>query len=135
MDLDLWLRMARHARITLVEQHLSWHRRHEDAKTYGNIVRLLEETERVLRAHSRDVAPKLAKRTFALARQSRSRAWVTVGRRAIASGDRRNAWLAAYRAVRVQAGALAFRGWIGLILRLTSPKPLRELLFGMGAGN
>jgi GT2 family glycosyltransferase len=135
MDLDLWLRMAGHARIMLIKQHLSWHRRHEDTKTFRDILRLLEEIEQVLQPHSRYVAPEIVKRTYALARQSRSRAWVTMGRRSITSGDRKNAWLAAYRAARVQVGAVASRGWIGLILRLVLPEPVRQMVFGVRAGN
>jgi hypothetical protein len=99
------------------------------------MVRLLEETEHVLQAHSRHVAPEIVRRTFALARRSRSRAWVAVGLRSVTSGDRKNAWLAAYRATRVRVGTAGSRGWIGLFLRLTLPRPIRRLVFGVRLGD
>jgi glycosyltransferase involved in cell wall biosynthesis len=136
MDLDLWLRMAGHVRITLVEQHLSWYRQHRDAKTWrDNALRVLDEAEHVLQPYSRLVSPGIAKRTYALARQSRSRAWVAVGLRSITSGDRKNAWLAAYRAARVRVGTVGSRGWIGLVLRLVLPRSARQLVFGVRASD
>ena len=56
MDLDLWLRMGRHARITLVDQHLSWMRQHKDAKTWRDALSVIDEVEQVLEPHSRYVA-------------------------------------------------------------------------------
>jgi len=135
MDLDLWLRMAGQVRITLVDQHLSWIRQHKDAKTWCETLRVVDEVEHVLRPHSRHVAPGIVKRTYALARQSRSRAWVAVGLSSITSGDRKNAWLATYRAARARMGTVGSRGWIGLVLRLVLPRPVRQLVFGVRTGN
>lgn len=129
MDFELWLRMARHARIMLVEQHLSWFRQHKDAKTWRDTLKVLDEVEQVLEAYSDFVSPEVVERTYALARQSRSERWVVTGVRLIASGDRKNAWLAAYRAARVRVGAVGSRGWIGLVLRLMLPGPVRRLVF------
>jgi glycosyltransferase involved in cell wall biosynthesis len=135
MDLDLWLRMAQHARITLINQHLSWMRDHKDAKTWrDNALHVLDEALDVLQPYSRFVSSGIVKRTYALASQRRSEAWVTVGRRSITSGDRKNAWLAAYRAVRVRAGTIGYLGWIGLVLRLLLPKSVHPLIFSAPAG-
>jgi glycosyltransferase involved in cell wall biosynthesis len=136
MDLDLWLRMAQRVRITPIEQYLSWMRQHDDAKTWpGDPFRLLDENEQVLRSYSRFVPPAVAKQTFALAQLGRSRAWVRVGLSSISSGDRKGAWVAAYRAARVQLLAIKSRRWIGLVLRLTLPRSVRRLVFGMDAGD
>jgi hypothetical protein len=135
MDLDLWLRMAKRVRITLVDQHLSWMRQHKDAKTWRDTLRVVDEVEHVLQPHSRHVAPRIVKRTCALARQSRSQAWVAMGLSSMASGDRKNAWLAAYKAARARSATVGSRGWIGLVLRLALPRPIRQQMFGARAGN
>jgi glycosyltransferase involved in cell wall biosynthesis len=136
MDLDLWLRMAQHARIILVNQHLSWMRDHMNAKTWrDNALRVLDEAEDVLQPYSRLVSSGIVKRTYALARQRRSEAWVTVGRRSITSGDRKNAWLAAFRAARVRVRAIGSLGWIGLVLGLVLPKSVHPLIFSARAGH
>lgn len=131
MDLDLWLRIARDVRITVIERHLSWYRQHDNAKTRRDLLRLLSETEQVLHAYSRYVAPEIAQRTYALARQSRSRAWVAAGLRSISGGDRKNAWLAACRAAQVRVSTVTSRDWIGLFLRLTLPRPVRQLVVAL----
>jgi glycosyltransferase involved in cell wall biosynthesis len=136
MDLDLWLRMTRHARITPVERHLSWFRVHENAKTWpDNALPVLDEAERVLQSHSGFVSPGIAKRTFFLARRHRSRAWVSVGLRSITSGDLKNAWLAAYKAMRVEVLRVGSRSWIGLLFRLILPRSIRQLVFGVRPGD
>ncbi len=136
MDLDLWLRMARHARITFIQQHLSWMRDHKDAKTWRyNALRVLEEAEHVLQPFARLVSAGIVKRTSALARQRRSLAWVAVGRRSITSGNRKNAWLAAYTAARVRVSTIGSRGWMGLVMRLVLPESVRQLVFGLSAGD
>ena len=129
MDLDLWLRMTCQARITLVEQHLSWMRQHNDLKTWRDTLYVLDEVQRVLLPYSGQVAPEVLKRTYALARRNRSRAWVAIGLASISRGDRRSGWSAAFRAARVQVGVIGSRGWVGLILRLTLPRPARQLMF------
>ena len=135
MDLDLWLRMARHVRIILIEQHLSWMRDHKDAKTWrDNALRVLDEAEGVLQPYYRLVSSGLVKRTYALASQRRSEAWVTAGRRSMASGDRKNAWFAAYRAARMRVGTMGSLGWIGLVLRLVLPRSVHPLIFSARAG-
>ena len=135
MDLDLWLRMAGHVRIVLLEQHLSWIRQHKDAKTWRDTLLVVDEVVHVLEPYSSHVAPGIVKRTHALARRSRSQAWVAAGRRSMTSGDRKNAWLAAFRAARARVGAIGSRAWIGLVLRLVLPRPARQLVFGVRARN
>jgi glycosyltransferase involved in cell wall biosynthesis len=136
MDLDLWLRMAQHARITLVNQRLSWIRDHKDAKTWrDNALPVLDEAEDVLQPYSRLVSAGIVKRTCALARQRRSEAWVAVGRRSITNGDRKNGWLAAYRAARVRLREIGSLGWIGLMLRLVLPKSVHPLVPSARAGH
>ena len=135
MDLDLWLRMGRHARITLVDQHLSWMRQHKDAKTWRDALSVIDEVEQVLEPHSRYVASETVRRTYALARRSRSRAWVAVGLSSVSSGDRKNAFLAVYKAARARLGVVGSRGWISLVLRLALPRPAHRLMFRLRAGN
>jgi glycosyltransferase involved in cell wall biosynthesis len=131
MDLDLWLRIAGEVRITLVEQHLSWMRQHNDAKTWRDTLCVIDEVERVLQPHSRHVSPEIVRRTFALARRNRSRAWVAAGLSSLTSGDRKNAWLAAYLAARAQMRTLGSRGWVKLVVQLALPRPVSRLLFGV----
>jgi GT2 family glycosyltransferase len=136
MDFELWLRMTRHVPIALIEQRLSWMRQHEDAKTFpGNAVPGLEEGERVLQSYSRFVPAEVAKRTFAISHWRQSRAWIARGLSSIAGGDRRNAWVAAYRAARVHVRTIGSRAWIGLVMRLILPKPVRRLVFDAHAGD
>jgi glycosyltransferase involved in cell wall biosynthesis len=136
MDLDLWLRMARRVPITPIDQYLSWMRQHEDAKTWpGNALRVYDEVEPLLQSYSRFVPPEIAKQTFALAQLGRSRAWVRVGLSSLSGSDRKNAWAAAYRAARVRVLAIRSRRWIGLVLRLTLPRSVRQLVFGVRAGD
>lgn len=130
MDLDLWLRMARHFPITLIEQHLSWMRRHDDAKTSPvNPLPGLEEGEHVLRSHSRFVPADIAKRTIAMSHWVQSRAWIARGLSSIAGGDRRNAWIPSYRAARVHVRTIGSRAWLGLVLLMLLPGSVRRLVF------
>ena len=137
MDFELWLRMmTRHVSVALIEQHLSWMRQHEDAKTFpGNALPGLEEGERVLQSYSRFVSAEIAKRTFAISHWRQSRAWIARGLSFVAGGDQRNAWVAAYRAARVHLRTIGSRAWMGLVLRLILPKPVRRLVFDAHAGD
>jgi glycosyltransferase involved in cell wall biosynthesis len=129
MDFELWLRMAPHVPITLIEQHLSWMRQHDDAKTWpGNALPGLEEGEQVLRSYSRFVPAETAKRAFAISHWRQSRAWIGLGSVSIARGNRKYAWVAAYRAARVHVRTIGSRVWIGLVLRLILPRLVRRLV-------
>jgi hypothetical protein len=131
MDLDLWLRMAQHVRIILIEQHLSWMRQHEDAKTWpGNVLHVLDEAEKVLQSFSQFVPVKIAEGTFAVAHWRRSRAWIGIGLSSITRGDRKTALVAAFRAARAHVRTMGSRAWIGLVLRLTLPRSVGYLVFG-----
>ena len=134
MDLDLWLRMARHARITFIEQHLSWMRDHKDAKTWRyNALRVLEEAGTRIQAVLPSRLPWIREANLCTRAARRSQAWVAVGRHSITSGDRKNAWLAAYTAARVRVGTIGSRGWMGLVLRLAFPRTARRPVFRLGA--
>jgi hypothetical protein len=126
MDLELWLRMARHVPITLIEQHLSWMRRHDDAKTGpGNPLPGLEEGEQVLQSYSRLVPVEVSKRTLAMSHWVQSRVWIGRGLSSAAGGDRKSAWLAAYRAARVHIRTIGSRAWLGLVLRMILPRSVQ----------
>ena len=136
MDLELWLRMARHVPITLIEQHLSWMRRHDDAKTwFGNPLAGLAEGEQVLQSYSQFVPSEIAKRTFDAVHWVQSRAWIDRGKNSIAGGDRKNSWVAAYRAARVNVRTIGSRAWIGLVVRIILPRSVRRLVFDRQAGD
>jgi hypothetical protein len=134
MDLDLWLRIARHVPITVIEQHLSWWRAHDDSKTWSGDPLPLEEGERVLQSYSRFVPAEIAKRTFASSHREQSSTWIRRGKNLILGGDRKNAWIAAYKAARLNVRTIGSRGWIGLLLRLILPRTARHLVFGVHAG-
>jgi glycosyltransferase involved in cell wall biosynthesis len=129
MDLDLWLRMAETSRICLVERHLSWMRQHDEAKTWRDTLHFLDEIDGVLAAHSRKAAPATLARALRMARVRRSQAWVALGLRWWRSGNRREAWRAAYSAVRIRPVTVFSRSWVGLVLRLTLPVFARRLVF------
>lgn len=130
MDLDLWLRMTRRVPITVIDQHLSWWRAHEDSKTWSsNPLPGLEEGERVLRSYSPFVPAEMAKRTFASSHSAQSWAWIGRGKRSMVGGDRKNAGVAAYKAARIHVRAIGSRAWIGLVLRLILPRMARRLVF------
>jgi glycosyltransferase involved in cell wall biosynthesis len=136
MDLELWLRMAQDVPITVIEQHLSWWRTHEDSKTWSNNpLPGLEEGERVLQSYSRFVPARIAKRTFASSRRAQSWAWIGHGKSSIVAGDRKNALVAAYKAARLHVRTIGSLPWMGLVLQIVLPRSIRQLVFDAHAGH
>jgi len=129
MDLDLWLRVAEKGRIELIDRHLSWMRQHDQAKTTRGGFNKLAEVEEVLRAHVEKVPQAIAHKGFALARAERARLWISAGMESFQNGDKKDARLYAYRAIRTRLSALFTRVWLGLALRLTLPRFMRAAIF------
>ncbi|HZT88953.1 MAG TPA: glycosyltransferase family 2 protein [Stellaceae bacterium] len=121
MDLDLWLRMTKLARIVTVERRLSWMRRHDDAKTWRDPLPVFDEVERVLRAHVSDDVRGIVEEELEAARARRAAAWIDAGRGSLRDGSRAGALAAAVQAVRAELSAAFSRRWLGLVLRALAP--------------
>jgi hypothetical protein len=130
MDLDLWLRLSRHAPLHHLPRFLSMLRQHPAAKTNQDNGAAMSEIEAVVRRHARGLlGPAQLFRAVASIRKERAENLCTMALDAYFSSDRTSAWQALARAGAMYPPVVCSRRAAGVFLRLTLPEQIKGAMF------
>jgi len=127
MDLDLWLRMAEHHRIEILPQKLSWMRRHDNAKTLRENVRVYTEVESIIDRYRSNISTSKYRSLVRAVRRSKAHACLRSGLSTPRSTKQMRA--AIVGAFNHDKTVVFSRDWLGTVLRLVLPPKLRKFIF------